>query len=310
MNANTNFNNEIIDNLCKRYASGRSVKPRAEAVADVRESTFDRATINGTRNIEIRESEIERHKNGNQYMTSDDFAAMFRERRTRDRYDFESRRNVTVSTADSTRFYDKNDMSSVSEVITAENSDRRATFERSYNDDNIVTERELKTDEYNDVDHLSQKPVTRIEKVKAFFSKAMSVIKNWVDYDPKVLKLKKGKSTFPVVAFISVIVIVMSLFLIVSSSVKLMKGEREESELKNDIAGNEESLFDRKYDLPEIEKILADKYGMTYGEYGTSKHFGAVNTTKEAVDLFNTDINDDKTSIVNDKLLCALGMEK
>ena len=142
-----------------------------------------------------------------------------------------------------------------------------------------------------------------------------------VEYDPKVLRVKKNRKAFPIIAFAAVIIMAISLFLIVSSTVKLMDTNREVSELKKNISQMkaEESLIDsrleEKENLAEFERIATEELGMIRSEYITAKRipgdrdFGSGTSVK----IYGTpdkDFPDKRNSGVFGTLLSALGFGK
>lgn len=270
MDAQSSISNPIIENLCKRYASGRVVKTRAEIVAEERARALEKSTSAEEENVEIDEKVIESYKNGNEYMTSEAFAEMFRARRRVNRTD------ITVETSsDGCRPVNAPHIESVHNVddVYATTSDENTgdAFEYEvYNRVDLVE---------NDIS-ASAESLRRINSRKSVISRIWCylpvlfvTLKDWVDYDPKVLRIKRRKKGFPLIAFAAVVIMAVALFLVVSSSVKLMEADSEIAELKSQISEIEDteallnSRLEEKNNLAEIEKIASERLGMIRSEY-------------------------------------------
>lgn len=325
MDAQSSISNPIIEDICRRYASGRVVKTRAEIIAEERARTLERATSNEAESVEIKEDVIESYKNGNEYMTSDAYAEMFRARRSA-KHSNTHTNAVTYPT-----------------VISEENTEDtvKETYNvRTYGDadmcDGTDFERNTDTEEYciptgsgvgDDGISVAAEELRRLHSKKSVASRLRSgismlfeIVKDWVDYDPKVLRLKRHRKSFPLIAFAAVTVMAVALFLVVSSSVKLMEADSEIAELKsqiNEIENTEALLASRleeKNDLAEIERLASEQLGMIRSEYVSVRFIDGVDSGTRSdgvVSLYKTDNETDKKdNAMIGTLLSALGFGK
>lgn len=323
MDAQSSISNPIIENLCKRYASGRVVKTRAEIAAEERARTLEKVTCAETETVEIKEEVIESYKNGSEYMTSEAFAEMFRARRRVGRADVGA--NVETPSAVNTGKRRSADVSYSEESCDSEIA---CSVDRSEN----IGDSEM-YEAYNRIDlgeneiSASVENLRRINSRKSVISRiwcylpvAFALIKDWVDYDPKVLRIKRHKKSFPLIAFSAVIIIAVALFLVVSSSVKLMEADSEIAELKSQISKMEDteallnSRLEEKNNLSEIERIASEDLGMIRSEYVSVRFVNDVSNGSKnngVVSLYKTDDEKNKSdNAVIGTLLSALGFGK
>lgn len=326
MDAQSSISNSIIEDLCKRYASGRVVKTRAEIAAEERARTLKKATSSEAESVEIKEDIIESYKNGNKYMTSDAYAEMFRARRCAKHA---STNAVTYPTPTFDEF-DENartgDGYTDDEYIyNAANMSDSAAFDSVTDPDGCYASNRVNPD-YDgisvvseDLGRIRSKKSTAL-RLRSHVSVLFETVKDWVDYDPKVLRLKRRRKGFPLIAFAAVTVIAVALFLVVSSSVKLMEADSEIAELKsqiNEIENTEALLTSRleeKNDLAEIERLASEHLGMIRSEYVSVRFIDGVSAGSQSngvVSLYKTD--DEATKKDNamiGTLLSALGFGK
>ena len=76
MNAGADLQNSLIENLCRKYSSGRVIRTRAEVVESERARNIEKAELSAAEIVEFRDDEIEAFKEGGEYITSDCFAKM------------------------------------------------------------------------------------------------------------------------------------------------------------------------------------------------------------------------------------------
>jgi cell division protein FtsL len=300
MNAQYNPQGTIIENLCKRYASSRVPAVRHEVSAQERSAVLDSVILSEAENVRITEREIDVYKNGNQYMDSDAYAEMFRARRAAARSEATRRaETVTASAPKAEPVYETpaahREMPTSHEYTAQVHTPTPRVNE--YTPAEQVTEYEQRT------------TVRKESKVESI----ISAVKDWVECDLKVLRLRRRAKSFPVLAFASVVMIAISLFLIVSGSVMLMESDSEIAELKSDISQIENqadllnSRLEEKNNLTDIAKA-AESLGMIRSEY-VSVRFVSDNKycSEGSVKLYNTDEKEEDTAVFG-TLLSALGI--
>lgn len=323
MDAQSSISNPIIENLCKRYASGRVVKTRAEIAAEERARTLEKVTCAEVETVEIKEEVIESYKNGSEYMTSEAFAEMFRARRRVGRADVGT--NVETPSAMNTGNRRSADVS-----YSEGSCDYEVTCAVNHPED--IGDSEM-YEAYNRIDlgdneiSASVENLRRINSRKSLISRiwcylpvAFVAIKDWIDYDPKVLRIKRHKKSFPLIAFSAVIIMAVALFLVVSSSVKLMEADSEIAELKSQISKMEDteallnSRLEEKNNLSEIERIASEDLGMIRSEYVSVRFVNSTSNGSKnngVVSLYKTDDEKNKSdNAVIGTLLSALGFGK
>lgn len=346
MNAGADLQNSLIENLCRKYSSGRIIKTRAEVVESERARNIEKAELSAAEIVEFRDDEIEAFKEGGEYITSDCFAKMFRER-IRGAHSAYVPENIRRENIRSEKIADNKNTSNmkareISEVLketepvsvsTEYNSvayDGDIAFDSINNtDDEYISDSEIVNPFPENKSNGSKVKIYEESSVRrSFLSTALDFVRGLpfliiglVEYDPKVLRVKKNRKAFPIIAFATVIIMAISLFLIVSSTVKLMDTNREVSELKKNISQMkaEESLIDsrleEKENLAEFERIATEELGMIRSEYITAKRipgdkdFGSGTSVK----IYGTpdkDFPDKRNSGVFGTLLSALGFGK
>lgn len=323
MDAQSSISNPIIENLCKRYASGRVVKTRAEIAAEERARTLEKVTCTEAETVEIKEEVIESYKNGSEYMTSEAFAEMFRARRRVGRTDIGA--NIEAPSAGNAGER-KSTVASYSEGLHDADSACTAEYSENIEDTEIyeaynridIGEKEISASAENLRRINSRKNV--ISRIWCYLPVAFAAIKDWIDYDPKVLRIKRHKKSFPLVAFAAVVVIAVALFLVVSGSVKLMEADSEIAELKSQISKIEDteallnSRLEEKNNLAEIERIASEHLGMIRSEYVSVRFVDGMSKGSKnngVVSLYKTDDEKGKSdNAVIGTLLSALGFGK
>lgn len=343
MNAGADLQNSLIENLCRKYSSGRVIKTRAEVVESERAHNIEKAELSTTEIVEFCDEEIEAFKAGGEYITSDCFAKMFRERirgahsvyapeNTRSEKNAENKNISNAKAREASEISKDNDNISVLNDYYSVVSDSDIAVDNTNNtddDDEYIFESEIgnslpqNNSSSAKVKIYEESSVRRsfLNTVLGFVRGLPSLIIGLVEYDPKVLRVKKKRKAFPIIAFAAVIIMAISLFLIVSSTVKLMDTNREVSELKKNISQMkaEETLIDsrleEKENLAEFERIAIEELGMIRSEYITAKRIpGNMDFGNGAsVKIYGTpdkDFPDKRNSGVFGTLLSALGFGK
>lgn len=341
MNAGADLQNVLIENLCRKYSSGRVIKTRAEVVESERARNIEKAVLSAAETVEFCDEEIEAFKEGGEYITSDCFAKMFRERirGAHSAYvpeNIRSKNNAENKTASNVKAREISEASEEAESVSASTEYNSIVcagdiaFDSTSNaDDEYIFDPEIGNPLPENKGNASKVKIYEESSVRrSFLNTALgfvrglpSLIIGLVEYDPKVLRVKKKRKAFPIIAFAAVIIMAISLFLIVSSTVKLMDTNREVSELKKNISQMkaEESLIDsrleEKENLAEFERIATEELGMIRSEYITAKRIpgnrdSGSGTSVKIYGTPNKDFPDKRNSGVFGTLLSALGFGK
>ncbi len=341
MNAGADLQNSLIENLCRKYSSGRVIKTRAEVVESERARNIEKAELSAAEIVEFRDDEIESFKEGGEYITSDCFAKMFKERirgahsayvpeNIRGEKIAENKNTSSVKTREISEVSKENEPVSASTEYNSVVYDGDTAFDSINNtDDEYISDSEIVNPFPENKSNGSKVKIYEESSVRrSLLNTALDFVRGLpfliiglVEYDPRVLRVKKNRKAFPIIAFAAVIIMAISLFLIVSRTVKLMDTNREVSELKKNISQMkaEESLIDsrleEKENLAEFERIATEELGMIRSEYITAKRipgdrdFGSGTSVK----IYGTpdkDFPDKRNSGVFGTLLSALGFGK
>lgn len=270
MDASVTISNPLIEKLCNRYTSARPASVGAETRRLDRGVALKKATEKREHTVEINEEEIDRYRDTDGYVTSDGFAALFKARRDK----------VTCSETGGT----------VCEPVGADVVDdfdfsESVTYSKvELIDETSTPETDLQYSE--SLNTVRPTFMTRslsargpLKKMRSFFAFLLNTVRDWIEFDPRALRVSKKRNAFPIVAFFAILIMALALFLMVKSSVMLMNADRDVAELEAEITTIQaenallDSRIEEKINLSEIERIATEELGMIKSEYVTTKYY-------------------------------------
>lgn len=304
MDASVTISNPLIEKLCNRYTSARPTSVGAETRRIDRSVALKKATEKREHTVEINEEEIEQYRDTDGYVTSDGFAALFKARRDRVT---RSETGGTVCEPVCTDVVDDFDFSESVTYSKVELLDETSALETDlqYSEPLNTARPSFMTRSLS-----ARGPLKRL---RSFFAFLLNTVRDWIDLDPRALRVSKKRNAFPIVALFAILIIALALFLVVKSSVMLMNAERDVAELEAEITAIKaenallDSRIEEKINLSEIERIATEELGMIKNEYVTTKYYS--DSHDNTVTLYE-DAAESTSSPLIATLLNALGFGK